>query len=117
MARRLATLSSLQTLRAHLQLPEATLQLPPDMSEEEYREARFRARTNTADLRQTAAILRSELPQANLALWLLRRESLGARWRLFRPITQQDTDVEQQPQEEYDPAGGQVSLSVFLPKL
>ena len=117
MARRLATLSSLRTLRAHLQLPEATLQLPPDMSEEEYREARFRARTNTADLRQTAAILRSELPQPNLGLWLLRRESLGARWRLFRQVIQQDTDVEQQLQEEYDPAVGQVSLSVFLPKL
>ncbi|KAM5544067.1 hypothetical protein V8D89_002253 [Ganoderma adspersum] len=116
-AQRLAALSSLHTLRAHLQLPEAMLQLPPDMSEEEYREARFRARTNFAGLRQTAAILRSEFPQPDLGLWLLQRESLGARWRLFRPVIQQDTDVEQQLQEEFDPAGGQVRLRVFLPGL
>ncbi|PIL32400.1 hypothetical protein GSI_05646 [Ganoderma sinense ZZ0214-1] len=66
---------------------------------------------DSAQLRQTAAILRHELPQPGLGLWLLRRETLGATWRLFRQvrIDRQDLNGAQQPEfgEEYDPACGQ----------
>ena len=108
MGQRLATLSSLQTLRAHLELPESMFEhrrVPPDH------------RVNFAGLRQTAAILRKELPQPGLGLWLLRREGLGASWRLFRPLVKQDLEVELYLQEEFDPAGGQVSTAVLFTQL
>ncbi|KAM5544804.1 hypothetical protein V8D89_001702 [Ganoderma adspersum] len=112
-AQQLAMLPSLRTLRSHLQLPksDSTLQFHPNMSQQEYKEAQFRARANYVELRQTAAILRRELPQPNLELWLLRRESLGARWGLFRQVQaveDKTSSEQQQPQfdEDYDPAGG-----------
>ncbi|PIL28343.1 hypothetical protein GSI_09494 [Ganoderma sinense ZZ0214-1] len=69
--------------------------------------ARSGARVSFAGLRQTAAILRRALPQPDLGLWLLQRETIGARWRLFRPIVNEDLDVELYLREEFDPAAGQ----------
>ncbi len=83
------------------------------MPVEEYRTVRLRAKVNIEGLRRTATILRSKLPQSNLGLWVLRRESIGASWRLSRRVVGQDVD--QEPQEELDLASGQVRIAIVLP--
>ncbi|PIL28112.1 hypothetical protein GSI_09763 [Ganoderma sinense ZZ0214-1] len=102
-AKGLATLRSLHTLRAHLELPKPTAaQLP--LVTHGYRTAirgRYITGNNVPALCEMAAALGSVLPQPGLALWLLRREDLGATWGLFRQVVKDGID--KSPQAELDP--------------
>lgn len=111
-ARRLATLSSLRTLRAHLELPESAIAtLPPRSTMQEF--VRHYIPDNTDALCETAAALGSLLPQSGLALWLLRRENGGARWGLFRQVV--EGGIDECSRAELDPDGGPASMVVLPP--
>ena len=118
MARRLATFPSLRTLRAHLQLPEPAIPPPTRtrVHDEFVNSGPHYLAGTLADLHQTAVDLLRELPQPNLRLWLLQRQSRFASWRLFRQAIKQDADQSEPKLEaELDPAAGQVSIAGLPP--
>ncbi len=109
MAQRLATLSSLRTLRAHLR-PEVAIH-PSSSAYDAFTSGPHYLEGTLAELHQTATALLRELPHSDVKLWLLQREGRWASWRLFcRAIKQ---DIDQQIEAELDPAGGLVSMTRF----